>query len=376
MKALLATILVLLTVVFAAPATASDFAAVQVGWECIETTDNAVGKSGTDSIVFVLAGVVMPRGEVIRLPLANAWPYLFEYGCGAGRAVTRSNSRWLWFLKLGPADTLHLIVSVQEKNGAPYSQLTTASEQVGDLARAAAQGNSFLSESQLTQLATQLAARMTAAGDRVIGSAAGSFRPQGLNFNQSVAPGADAAVVSPFGTFELTGQGANYELRMEVRRGWWAEELANKHSGLCLDIPNGSMDNGVIVQQYACHGGANQLWFKRPVDADVRANGSWDFYWEYVNLNSGLCLDVANGSTADGAQIVQYECHQGANQAWREYRHVYYGSDMREYYTVSLYNRNSGKCLDIPESSLQPVPVEQYTCHYGDNQQFYANKVH
>jgi hypothetical protein len=36
-----------------------------------------------------------------------------------------------------------------------------------------------------------------------------------------------------------------------------------------------------------------------------------------ANVNSGRCLDVTGGSTADGVPVQQYGCHGGDDQAWR-----------------------------------------------------------
>ena len=35
-----------------------------------------------------------------------------------------------------------------------------------------------------------------------------------------------------------------------------------------------------------------------------------------VSVNSNKCLDVAGGSTADRANVQQFGCHGGANQLW------------------------------------------------------------
>ncbi|WP_432872002.1 RICIN domain-containing protein [Microbispora rosea] len=35
-----------------------------------------------------------------------------------------------------------------------------------------------------------------------------------------------------------------------------------------------------------------------------------------MSQNSGKCPDVASGSTADGANVIQYTCGGGANQQW------------------------------------------------------------
>ena len=36
-----------------------------------------------------------------------------------------------------------------------------------------------------------------------------------------------------------------------------------------------------------------------------------------VSRASGKCLDVSGGSLDDGASIIQWQCHGGANQNWR-----------------------------------------------------------
>jgi hypothetical protein len=39
-------------------------------------------------------------------------------------------------------------------------------------------------------------------------------------------------------------------------------------------------------------------------------------YLRIINQNSGKCLDVASGGTADGTDITQYTCGTGTNQQW------------------------------------------------------------
>jgi hypothetical protein len=82
--------------------------------------------------------------------------------------------------------------------------------------------------------------------------------------------------------------------------------LINAASGLCADVPGGSTAAGVSLQQFPCHGGANQAFrFERPI-----ASGPW----RIRNEKSGLCLDVASRSSA--SNVEQRSCANAARQAW------------------------------------------------------------
>ncbi len=83
------------------------------------------------------------------------------------------------------------------------------------------------------------------------------------------------------------------------------------------------------------------------------------------SLSSGKCLDVARGSKADGAAVIQYDCHAGLNQQWRVRER---GSDSYE-----IVNANSGKCLQVQGGAAAPgAPVVQWTCTGKDDQLWMA----
>ena len=84
--------------------------------------------------------------------------------------------------------------------------------------------------------------------------------------------------------------------------------LVADHSGLCLDIPNGSMDKAVAVQQFPLNGGSSHLWGFVPDDA------GFSFI---VNLKSGLVLDVADNSLKNYATVWQYPFNGGDSQRWQ-----------------------------------------------------------
>jgi hypothetical protein len=84
--------------------------------------------------------------------------------------------------------------------------------------------------------------------------------------------------------------------------------LVADHNGLCLDIPNGSMDKAVAVQQFPLNGGSSHLWGFVPDDT------GFNFI---VNLKSGLVLDVADNSLKNYATVLQYPFNGGDSQRWQ-----------------------------------------------------------
>ena len=79
-----------------------------------------------------------------------------------------------------------------------------------------------------------------------------------------------------------------------------------RHSGKCLDVSGASTEDGAAIIQWTCHGGANQQWRLEAVGEGYR----------FVARHSGKCLDVTGWSTDDGTGIIQWQCHGGANQTW------------------------------------------------------------
>ena len=78
------------------------------------------------------------------------------------------------------------------------------------------------------------------------------------------------------------------------------------HSQKCLDVNGGSLDDGASIIQWQCHGGANQQWRLEAVTGG----------YQLVARHGGKCLDVRGESTNDGGSILQWSCHGGANQTW------------------------------------------------------------
>ena len=90
-------------------------------------------------------------------------------------------------------------------------------------------------------------------------------------------------------------------------------QVVNYNSGKCLDVTGRSTANGAHIQQWTCNGGTNQEWYPKVVGTYAAG----DIY-NFINLNSGKCVDVTGSSTANGAVVEQWPCNGGNNQKWFE----------------------------------------------------------
>ncbi|GHJ44177.1 lectin [Catellatospora sp. TT07R-123] len=109
---------------------------------------------------------------------------------------------------------------------------------------------------------------------------------------------------------------------------------ANRNGGNCVDLPNGSTANGTQLIQWSCNGGGNQNLVFTPVA------GTTDQY-TVGTLNAGKCVDVNGASTADNATIIQWTCGTGGNQRFRLVPVAVSGTDR----TFNVQAVHSGKCV-------------------------------
>jgi endoglucanase len=169
-----------------------------------------------------------------------------------------------------------------------------------------------------------------------------------------------------YSMFALHGSGTNLSLSIRntsgadrLRHGWGDgsggqfTRIMNRNSGRCVDVVGGSTANSAEVIQYDCHSNANQQWQLQPVSGG---------YYQIIAQHSGRCLDVASVSTADGARVLQYDCHSGTNQQWELRTSGGY---------TQIVARHSGKCLDVVSASTaNGARIQQYDCNGGTNQQW------
>ncbi|MGI5237708.1 RICIN domain-containing protein [Dactylosporangium sp. CA-139066] len=125
------------------------------------------------------------------------------------------------------------------------------------------------------------------------------------------------------------------------------------HSGLCMQANAG---NGGNASQQPCDANnATMLWVPRAM------NNTQDTF-EFVNAADNRCMDVNGASKDNGAQIVLWDCHGGANQLWKMVR------DGDGYRFVSL---NSGRCIGIDSGNPAPGAVaRQWDCDGSTNQRW------
>ncbi|GAA4607697.1 lysophospholipase L1-like esterase [Actinoplanes octamycinicus] len=116
--------------------------------------------------------------------------------------------------------------------------------------------------------------------------------------------------------------------------------LVGTASGRCLDVPNGSTANGTQPIIWDCSGAANQQWA-----------------YDGQTLRSvGKCLDSPTGATA-GAKAQLWDCSGAANQRWT----FVSGSTIR--------NAQSGLCLDVSgNATANGTAVILWTCTNSPNQ--------
>lgn len=150
----------------------------------------------------------------------------------------------------------------------------------------------------------------------------------------------------------------------------WEEDISgvynikSKNSNLVMDVYNGGTDQGVNVIQWPLHGRSNQQW-----KFEALNNG----YYKVTSMLSGLSIDVYNGGTNLGNRVIQWPYHGGTNQQWK----IIKNNDD----TYSLMSRlaeesGTGYLLDVFGGGIdQGVNVIQWTAHYGNNQKWILESV-
>ncbi|MEU5260616.1 non-reducing end alpha-L-arabinofuranosidase family hydrolase [Amycolatopsis sp. NPDC021455] len=116
-------------------------------------------------------------------------------------------------------------------------------------------------------------------------------------------------------------------------------------SSRCLDVTNGSQNDGASLQIYDCSGGASQQWTSTSAGL--------------LTVYGNKCLDVPGSATAAGTKVQIWTCHGGANQQWRV------NSD------GTIVGVQSGLCLDVTGAATSNgAAVEIWTCNGGSNQKW------
>ncbi len=129
--------------------------------------------------------------------------------------------------------------------------------------------------------------------------------------------------------------------------------ITSAFSGKCVDIAAASTANSAQVQQYQCNGTGAQKF------AVANMGQGW---YRLVNTNSGKAIDIAAASTADGAKVQQYTDNGTTAQRFS----IKPGADAT---TFVITNEGSGKCLDVADwSTNDDGKIQQWSCAGSVNQ--------
>ncbi len=122
-------------------------------------------------------------------------------------------------------------------------------------------------------------------------------------------------------------------------------------SGQCVNISQGSSAQGAQIVQAVCDGQSDNSWTLAPIGSA----------YHLISKLSGQCLNVPNNSTDNGTQLIQWPC-QDASATNDQWQVIAVGSS---YHIVSVLN---GQCLNISGNSQTPgAAVIQWPCQSATN---------
>jgi hypothetical protein len=110
--------------------------------------------------------------------------------------------------------------------------------------------------------------------------------------------------------------------------------ITASHSGKVLDISDGSTDEGAPLVQQQLQKTSSQMWNISIADS---------IYYSLINENSGLSMTVENGSVEEGAGIIQSVYTGDESQQWSI---NFLGKGL-----YSIINRNSGMAIEVDGGS-------------------------
>lgn len=330
-------------------------------------TPTETGLNDRDEVYFALVGA--SHQGPIQVNRVSPPPPEDYYGLKAGQ---RAHNIQLWQGYLGNGESAFLTVLIREQDNAQLQAIASAIRGgvlgLGAIFVSPALGPEALEA--LKDAAKELVDSLADSGDQTIGAFSVRVTNRGQNFTVDWDTVATTTIVSPpphtgpSKLFHATGSTANYTVRASVQRPH-LPMIVNRNSGKCLDVADGSLADQANVQQFMIHGGSNQRWLLKPLGFAPALPVS-PLPWPYYALladHSGKCLDVAGNSADDQANVQQYAPHYGGNQSW-----IFVPIDSQDFVLVNL---QSHKVLDITGGSLADgANVQQFRYHGGLNQRW------
>jgi hypothetical protein len=132
-------------------------------------------------------------------------------------------------------------------------------------------------------------------------------------------------------------------------------KIVHKRTGKCVDVPDSSHATGARIQEWDCHGGANQRW-----TGIYQVDGS--FLLQSKNTPS-MCITVG---IIDGPHIYQTTCFPYDGEKWR-WRVANSNGDLQ---LVSAFPGNL--CLALsPDTDRNGTKLDALPCSETDNVNFW-----
>lgn len=132
----------------------------------------------------------------------------------------------------------------------------------------------------------------------------------------------------------------------------FGHQYARVDTNKCIDNRNGSSLNGNSIQIWECNNNQNQGW---------QDNGTPDGYYAFRNAGVGKCIDAYRGTQQ---YVVLWTCDGSSDQTFKVNRDRY---DLEKYQFEST--RWPGNCLDVRyNSTANGALIWLYPCHNGPNQ--------
>lgn len=194
-----------------------------------------------------------------------------------------------------------------------------------------------------------------------------------MAFTKIVSVATEKALGVPEGAPEYDGAIQQFTYDGSTSQQWlhsttnWAEDLVievstftSRSTGKVLDVMASATDNHTpIIQWTPYHNQRNQMWWAPLKESDgsvviASCLGSRPTRGQLGRIDhhpGEKVLDVPGGQPAERIQL--FDFNGGANQRWRL-------EPAEEVAVVKIVSRVSGKVLDVPGFSPNPVQVQQY----------------
>nr|WP_221380272.1 RICIN domain-containing protein [Actinoplanes polyasparticus] len=150
--------------------------------------------------------------------------------------------------------------------------------------------------------------------------------------------------------FVLDAQGnrsaeSTWIVRRQGGGGQQGGQIVGAQSGRCVDVPGGATANGTQVQLSDCDGSAKQQW--------AYTAG------RQLMVYGNKCLDASGNGTANGTAVIIWDCHGAPNQQWNV------NAD------GTITTAQSGLCLDAANAgTANGTKVILWSCNSGANQRW------